>query len=62
MKCPQCGKEIENPDPVCRPFCSNRCKLIDLGKWISGEYRIASAEQIESDRELSKPDTPPEEE
>jgi endogenous inhibitor of DNA gyrase (YacG/DUF329 family) len=42
MKCPQCGKEIEDPKLSSRPFCSDRCKLIDLGKWISGEYRIAS--------------------
>lgn len=40
MKCPYCGKEIEDPKQPFRPFCSERCKLIDLGKWISGEYRV----------------------
>ncbi len=29
------------PDPKWRPFCSERCKLADLGRWLSGDYRIA---------------------
>ncbi len=49
--CPQCGKEtewsLENP---WRPFCSERCKLVDLGKWADEEYRIpAEKEQDEKD-------------
>jgi hypothetical protein len=27
-------------DPAFRPFCSERCKLIDLGRWLSEEYRV----------------------
>jgi uncharacterized protein len=27
-------------EPLWRPFCSERCKLLDLGKWIDGKYRI----------------------
>ena len=27
-------------DPNWRPFCSERCKLADLGRWLSGDYRI----------------------
>jgi uncharacterized protein len=27
-------------DPVWRPFCSERCKLVDLGRWLTGGYRI----------------------
>jgi len=41
VKCPTCGKLIEysttNP---WRPFCSERCKLIDLGAWANDEYVI----------------------
>lgn len=44
MKCPHCGKEIINPKQPYRPFCSDRCKLIDLGKWISEEYRVPASE------------------
>jgi uncharacterized protein len=27
-------------DPVWRPFCSERCKLADLGRWLREEYRV----------------------
>jgi endogenous inhibitor of DNA gyrase (YacG/DUF329 family) len=37
------------PDPF--PFCSPRCRTIDLGKWLSGDYRIPSAPTSESDLE-----------
>ena len=40
MRCPICKKEAPyegNPD---RPFCSERCKLIDLDNWLSERYRI----------------------
>ncbi len=29
-------------DPAWRPFCSERCRTIDLGRWLSGEYRVAA--------------------
>ena len=40
VKCPRCGKNAETTSNPFRPFCSERCKLIDLGNWISGNYRI----------------------
>ena len=40
MKCPTCSKEIRWQDNPFRPFCSERCKLIDLSKWVSEEYRV----------------------
>jgi uncharacterized protein len=40
IKCPRCGKETKMEDNPFRPFCSERCKLIDLGRWISDSYRI----------------------
>ena len=41
VKCPTCRKmhEYDMKSPF-RPFCSARCKLIDLGAWASGDYRI----------------------
>lgn len=56
MKCPQCGKEIKDSKPPYKPFCSARCKLIDLGKWISGEYRVPETETDDSDEESSMKD------
>lgn len=48
IKCPYCNNDTtweENPN---RPFCSERCKLLDLGKWASGEYVIESDLKDES--------------
>ena len=45
-KCPTCGKpfEVERiDDQPGFPFCSDRCKLIDLGRWIDGAYAIPEA-------------------
>ena len=40
MKCPTCGKPVDWKDNPFRPFCSERCQLVDLGKWVEGEYRV----------------------
>jgi len=45
IKCPQCKKPVlwqDNPD---RPFCSERCRLVDLGRWADDSYRIAGKSQ-----------------
>jgi endogenous inhibitor of DNA gyrase (YacG/DUF329 family) len=39
-KCPNCGKPAEWQDNPHRPFCSERCKLIDFGRWANEEYRV----------------------
>ncbi|MDQ3820214.1 MAG: DNA gyrase inhibitor YacG [Acidobacteriota bacterium] len=44
MKCPTCGKPAEWQDNPHRPFCSERCKLIDFGRWANEEYRVPAAE------------------
>ena len=41
MKCPICKKPVNFKDPY-MPFCSDRCKLIDLGNWASEKYVISS--------------------
>lgn len=44
-KCPSCQRIISlqnNADPKAFPFCSMRCKLIDLGAWANQEYKIAA--------------------
>jgi len=40
--CPQCGKPI---DRKYRPFCSQRCKMVDLGNWLDGSYRLPSEDE-----------------
>ena len=41
MICPICRKEITRENPEL-PFCSERCRLIDLGNWASGKYVIST--------------------
>jgi endogenous inhibitor of DNA gyrase (YacG/DUF329 family) len=41
LRCPTCGTLVTAGDPEF-PFCSDRCRVIDLGKWASGAYRISS--------------------
>jgi endogenous inhibitor of DNA gyrase (YacG/DUF329 family) len=51
-KCPICGKAIVAPRV---PFCSERCRQIDLGKWLNEDYRIPIAdEERERDREAER--------
>ncbi|MBN4050045.1 DNA gyrase inhibitor YacG [Nitrospira defluvii] len=48
VTCPNCQKKAkweENPD---RPFCSKHCKLIDLGHWAEGDYRVPGEETDET--------------
>jgi endogenous inhibitor of DNA gyrase (YacG/DUF329 family) len=40
MNCPTCGKPVEWKENPFRPFCSERCQLVDLGRWVEGEYRV----------------------
>ena len=56
-KCPTCKREVlpkkENPSA---PFCSERCRLVDLGKWLGEEFRIA--DRSRDDDEDGVPGTP----
>jgi len=45
VSCPQCGASIEwIPQNRYRPFCSERCKLMDLGAWATERYQVPVAE------------------
>ena len=41
LLCPACRKVVLATDPDF-PFCSDRCRLLDLGKWAAGDYKISS--------------------
>lgn len=46
-RCPICGKRLEAESREALPhwpFCSARCRLIDLGRWLGEEYRVPSDE------------------
>ena len=53
MKCPICQKVVSLEDPY-MPFCSDRCRIIDLGNWASEKYVISSP--IESTQEQDEED------
>jgi endogenous inhibitor of DNA gyrase (YacG/DUF329 family) len=59
--CPVCQKKVETTIKQQHsyfPFCSQRCKLIDLGAWLDVEYRIVSTRQSqESDEPIDVPST-----
>jgi len=55
VSCPTCAKAVRwEPANRYRPFCSERCKLIDLGEWATESYRIPDA-SIPEDAESDKP-------
>ena len=43
-KCPVCNKPVEWQGNEFRPFCSERCKLIDFGGWVNGDYAVPTDE------------------
>jgi hypothetical protein len=51
--CPRCGEVAAWAGNPARPFCSERCKMIDLGAWASEDYKIPGkpldAEQAQED-------------
>ena len=41
VKCPKCNSEFSYYERDTRPFCSERCKMVDLGHWFEGSYAFA---------------------
>jgi hypothetical protein len=56
LNCPRCKKETDTDGNPYRPFCSERCKLIDLGNWVSGTYRIPEKPAPEEGEDSSLPE------
>lgn len=54
VACPTCRNKGPWMDKPHGPFCSERCKLVDLGKWLGEEYRISSPLTPESFEEMQK--------
>jgi uncharacterized protein len=59
VTCPTCGKPVEwTAASNWRPFCSERCKLIDLGAWADERYRVPVVEE-KDELEARDPDAAP---
>lgn len=55
VNCPNCGELVTwEKSSLYRPFCSERCKLLDLGSWATNAYRVPDNEESQQDN------TPPE--
>ena len=48
-RCPICKQSVNWEDNAFRPFCSERCKMIDLDNWLEGRYRVPAP--LDSDEE-----------
>jgi uncharacterized protein len=52
VPCPRCGRPAPfAPENKWRPFCSERCRTIDLGAWASESYRVGGRSQGDPDKE-----------
>ena len=50
VPCPRCGQPaLFAPENKWRPFCSQRCKIIDLGDWASERFRVPAEDQKPGD-------------
>ena len=48
VKCPQCGRlALYSKENSFRPFCSERCKMTDLGGWASEKFRVPTPEHAD---------------
>ena len=53
--CPNCGHDVDFSENQYRPFCSERCKMADLGSWLKEEYYISSSLlDMEIDNEIKQ--------
>ena len=59
VACPTCGKSVEwTRESAWRPFCSERCKLVDLGGWASEKYRVPVVEDKDRPEEDHRGEPP----
>ncbi|MEN1679893.1 MAG: DNA gyrase inhibitor YacG [Planctomycetota bacterium] len=51
MRCPLCKKEFDPAGSEAMPFCSERCRTIDLGRWLGEEYSLPHVPDPEDDEQ-----------
>jgi len=54
VKCPTCGKEVQYEGNEFRPFCSERCKMLDFGAWADEEYNLPVEGQTLTEEDLER--------
>jgi endogenous inhibitor of DNA gyrase (YacG/DUF329 family) len=59
VSCPRCGAQVPwVPASRHRPFCSERCRTVDLGAWATERYRVAAVESDEAAEDALPPEPP----
>jgi endogenous inhibitor of DNA gyrase (YacG/DUF329 family) len=53
VKCPTCGNKAEYQGNEHRPFCSERCKLLDFGAWANEEYALPVEESAMTEEDIA---------
>jgi endogenous inhibitor of DNA gyrase (YacG/DUF329 family) len=49
VTCPQCkGESVYHASNPARPFCSPRCKAMDLGAWANEDFRVAASQEVDA--------------
>jgi endogenous inhibitor of DNA gyrase (YacG/DUF329 family) len=51
LQCPICGKQFDSKESNAMPFCSQRCRLIDLGRWLREERGLPVAPNDEEEQD-----------
>lgn len=62
VRCPTCDGLLNGPNPSKLPyfpFCSSRCRLIDLGRWLGERYRIEAEAEVEAAVDPDQEQDPP---
>jgi len=55
VRCPTCHQSFVYGESKFRPFCSERCRLVDLGRWFKEEYKVAAEDQTPEDEDAVPP-------
>lgn len=56
--CPVCNTTISLETTPTAPFCSDRCRLIDLGRWLEESYAVPAPAAVDDDEEEGRTDVP----
>ncbi len=58
LRCPVCQREFQPDDSPAMPFCSDRCRTIDLGRWLDEKYGLPVEPEEGETRENRQSDRP----
>jgi len=63
VACPHCKKKFNYFESTFRPFCCERCKMVDLGHWLNETYRVPLKNQVQETptEEIDENERPPQE-